>query len=482
MNVTDPIRRHARMTPYMTALLRPDGQVLSYRDFDRAIDFVAHRVASYGLQPGDYAGHYFSDLSQTIVFAMAFARLGIVGAPPSMPQGMLKAYFAEPGSSNASVARNVVVDAEWWRVPSDGSVKPVPAHPGGSAPCRTFASSGTTGVEKHCVLSHDTLVRRAHTKWLALPGTEAARTIVYVVPMTQYGYFNLLRIFMSGTTAVVPMRTEEVVLCIARYRVANLIISPLALQLVLDGLPPDFTTLPSLRLLEVGGSLLPNRLYEQARQRLCSNVHIVYGAMETGGMAEVHKGLVQDTPGAVGYIYPGVEVEAVDEHNVPLPPGEEGILRVRSPICATAYVGDPARSAEVFRDGWVYPGDVGTVMPDRLLVLGSRASEIINTGGNKINPLVIEEVLLRFAQIRECAAFGAPDATGLERAWAAIVTDGSVDMAALRRHCDDALGTRAPTYFLRVAQLPRNANGKIVREDLRALAQRQLATAPGTLQ
>jgi len=480
MNVTDPIRRHARATPHVPALMRPDGQNVSYRELDRAIDFVAHRIASYGLKPGDIVGHYFNDLSQTIVFALALARLGIVGAPASLPEGLLKMYFCEPGAAIPSAGQNIVVDTAWWRVPAaiDG-VKPVEAHPGGSAPCRIFASSGTTGVEKHCVMSHDLLTRRAQMKWLAVPGPDHARTVVYVVPMTQYGYFNLLRIFMSGTTAVLAVRTEEVAPCIGRFRVGYLIISPLALRMVIDSLPPDFSGLPSLRMVEVGGSLLPNRLYEIARQRLCANIITVYGAMETGGIAEAHKDLVHHDASAVGYVYPGVEVQAVDQNDVPLPRGEEGTLRVRSPICADAYVGDPKRSAEVFRYGWVYPGDVGKVQPDGLLVLGSRASEIINAGGNKVNPVVIEEVLLQSPMVRDCAAFAAPDATGIPRICAAIVADPGLDIETLRALCSEKLRSKSPEFYLRVAELPRNANGKVVRDDLKVLAQRQMSAWTG---
>ena len=474
MNITDPIRRHARMTPYAPAMLRPNGQAISYRDLDRAIDFVAQRLQALHLQPGDYIAHYLQDLSQNILFALALARLGLVGAPSTLRSPAPRMYFCDPGAKPIEHVQQVVVDSSWWQIPGSRDAVPrVPSHPGGSAPCRVFSSSGTTGVEKHCAISHAVMTRRAQMKWLALRGSEPARTVVFVVPMTQYGFLSLLRIFMSGTTAIIAKGTEEVAFCIGRFRAGYLVISPLALSMVIDSLPADFTPLPSLKLIEVGGSLLPNRLYELARQRLCANIYTVYGAMETSGIAEADKGLISAEPTAVGFIYPGVQVQVVDESGRLVRQGEEGILRVRSPMCADSYLDDPVRSAEVFRDGWVYPGDVVTIEANGLLVLGSRASEVINSGGNKISPHVIEEILLASPQVKDCAAFGAPDSTGIPRIWAAIVADPDLDIPALRAMCNDRLGSKAPQYYLRVSQLPRNANGKVVRDELRKLAMQQ---------
>jgi acyl-CoA synthetase (AMP-forming)/AMP-acid ligase II len=66
----------------------------------------------------------------------------------------------------------------------------------------------------------------------------------------------------------------------------------------------------------------------------------------------------------------------------------------------------------VFRNGWVYPGDVGSEAEQGLVTLGGRSTEVINSGGNKVNPTVIEDVLKSFPGVRDAAAFGVPDALG----------------------------------------------------------------------
>jgi acyl-CoA synthetase (AMP-forming)/AMP-acid ligase II len=179
-------------------------------------------------------------------------------------------------------------------------------------------------------------------------------------------------------------------------------------------------------------------------------------------------------------VFPGVEVQAVDADDQPLPPGTEGVLRVRSGGCAGAYFDAPAASALVFRDGWVYPGDVGTVAPDGLVTLAGRPSEVINQGGVKVLPQLVEDVLLSVPEIGEAAAFGVPDDMGITRVWAAIVPNGRVDMSAVHALCRERLRMRAPTSILQMEALPRNEAGKVLRDVLRKRAMAE-SSKPGGL-
>jgi acyl-coenzyme A synthetase/AMP-(fatty) acid ligase len=114
------------------------------------------------------------------------------------------------------------------------------------------------------------------------------------------------------------------------------------------------------------------------------------------------------------------------------------------------------------------------VSPEGLLTISGRDGDFINAGGNKMNPAVIETVLLSLPQVTEAAAFGVPDRMGVVQIWAAIVSAAPVDMAALQALCREKLAGKAPKYIVQIKGLPRNANGKIVRTELiRFAAQRQ---------
>jgi acyl-coenzyme A synthetase/AMP-(fatty) acid ligase len=260
---------------------------------------------------------------------------------------------------------------------------------------------------------------------------------------------------------------------ILRHNVVSMVAPAIVLQNIVAALPDGTRPAPSLRVVEVGGSPLPAKLRALTRERLCPWVRSHYGSSETGAIASAPFEALGDAPGAVGYVHAGVAAEIVDEADNVLPPGTEGIVRTRSPHAATGYMDDPDTSARVFRDGWFYSGDVGTLSADGVLTIAGRIGDFINQGGAKVAPSVVEAALLALPQVTEAVAFGAADRMGLTRIWAAIVADGPVPPAALSAHCARTLGDKAPAHVLQLRALPRNANGKILRVELIRFAESQ---------
>ena len=224
--------------------------------------------------------------------------------------------------------------------------------------------------------------------------------------------------------------------------------------------------MPPLRALRISGSHLPAALAHKAARRLCANVVTTFGATETGNVCSGRHGAFAAIPFSVGTVLPDMQAEAVDTDHRALPPGSEGMLRIRGPGMTLGYFGDAAATRAAFRDGWFYPGDQGAVTPERVMIVTGRIGEFINSGGVKVNPKLIEDVLLSLPGVVEAAAFGAPDADGLVQIWAAIVSDAPAGDAALRRLCAARLGARAPKFILQMRSLPRNENGKVVKAAL----------------
>jgi acyl-coenzyme A synthetase/AMP-(fatty) acid ligase len=86
---------------------------------------------------------------------------------------------------------------------------------------------------------------------------------------------------------------------------------------------------------------------------------------------------------------------------------------------------------------------------------------------------VIEDVLLSLPQVTDAAAFGVPDRMGAVQIWAAIVADTRVETAVLNAICRERLAEKSPKFILQVKALPRNANGKVVRDELVKFAMTQ---------
>jgi acyl-CoA synthetase (AMP-forming)/AMP-acid ligase II len=223
------------------------------------------------------------------------------------------------------------------------------------------------------------------------------------------------------------------------------------------------------------GGLLSIALSERIRARMCANLFSSYGATETGTVAFAPAQVIAEIPGAVGYVVPGVSVEIVNDSGEILPIGKEGVVRIRSPNLVAEYMGDPEQSAKSFRDGCFYPGDIGYLTTDRMLVISGREETRLNLGGDKVNPETIEEVLTCFGAIDEAAVLSMPNELGIEEVFAMIVSAAPVDAAELRAHCEKALPDAfVPIRFIAVDDLPRSEMGKIERHLLPELARSKL--------
>jgi acyl-coenzyme A synthetase/AMP-(fatty) acid ligase len=216
------------------------------------------------------------------------------------------------------------------------------------------------------------------------------------------------------------------------------------------------------------GSLLPKSLLERVRPRLCSHLVTGYGSTETAMSATAPAHRIADIPGAAGYVTPGMRIEIVDEADRALPAGTEGIIRIASQFGIDRYLDDPIESAAVFRYGWFYPGDLGSLTSDNLLVISGRQNDVLNAGGGKMAAEKVEAALLAYQGVREAAVFMRTSSSGVEEVWAAIVTSEAVDAGALRAHCAAHMPhVFVPVHVVPMERLPLNATGKVDRPRLK---------------
>jgi acyl-coenzyme A synthetase/AMP-(fatty) acid ligase len=469
MNITDSIRRHAERKPDSAAVIRPNGLVVSYGELDRTIDCLASGLQGLGLTPGSVAMAITKRPYRDLCLRLAFARLGIASAATSMPADCVTLVLTEAPIPADAGAKLASVERVWPReVPRAAGAMHVPSHQDPAAACAIFPTSGTTGLPKFVAVSHAQLAQRVATKPPALQLPADARQICMIGAGTGYGFMHRLAVLFGGGTVVMAIGVQQILPLIAAHRVTHLALAPFSLQRLLQTLPAGVGPLPSLRQIEVGGSALAQRLRDLARQRLCANIVTQYGSAEAGPVAGANVDALQGRRGAVGYGYPGVEIEVVGDDDAPVPAGTEGILRVRGAGCAHAYVGDPTASASVFKGGWVYPGDRGIMSNDGLLSIRGRAGDVvINQGGLKVNPQVVEDVLMSVPEVVDAAAFGVPDPMGIARIWAAVVADEPLDIGAVEALCRERLKHNAPVSILQLDVLPRNDAGKVMRGELR---------------
>jgi acyl-CoA synthetase (AMP-forming)/AMP-acid ligase II len=145
-------------------------------------------------------------------------------------------------------------------------------------------------------------------------------------------------------------------------------------------------------------------------------------------------------------------------------------MRVRSPLLVSGYFGDPQTTARAFRDGWFYPGDAGVIDEAGYLTLSGRIDDLLNLGGNKVDPFTIEAVLDAQPGVQESAAVAVQANNGTMVLVAVVVASGPIDMDSLKQACARRLRpSSVPARIVTAKRLMRNPGGKIMRKEMAAL-------------
>jgi acyl-coenzyme A synthetase/AMP-(fatty) acid ligase len=480
MNITDPIRQHAGDGTDAPAVVTR-RQVIGYPQLDRTLDRLAERALDAGIGPGDVAAIVFSTQYESFALALALARIGAAAVVTNDAAERVKATFVRRGSGIATSGRVITVDDDGFAIaPEETQGRVIASHPDADAVCRIFWTSGTSGTPKGVALTHAMLAHRIRMKNAALPLPPAVRLLCPMGAVGGYGFRDLVRTLWAGGTIVLKQGGDDLAALIVEHRVSYLLAPPATLLGLVEKIPPGTHAFPSLAMVESGGSPMSPHLYEAARERVCPTIVASYGSTESGSIACAPMAGIVGRPGVVGHPMHGIEVRIVDDDGRPVPPGTDGIVCVRGDTCVTSYVDDEEATRRAFQDGWFRPGDLGRLDADGMLVIAGRQDERMNIGGSKVLPESIERVVLDLPGIIDAAAFAYRSPLGIDRVAVAIVAGPTLDFAAFRERCERELGVFSPEIVLRMASLPRNENGKVMRQALLALLPRGTGDAVRT--
>ncbi len=197
-----------------------------------------------------------------------------------------------------------------------------------------------------------------------------------------------------------------------------------------------------------------------------------YGMTETGMNTSNAYDPSGRKPGSVGFPLPGVHLKIVDGEGKDATPGEVGELLLQGDNVFKGYWRMPDKTKDSFIDGWFRSGDLGYQDPDdeMRVYLAGRAKELIITGGYNVYPKEIETVLETHRAVKECAVIGLIDEDFGEKVTAAVVLKeglSEADPAEMISFCKSKLAAyKCPKKIYFIAELPRNAMGKIQKNQL----------------
>ena len=176
-------------------------------------------------------------------------------------------------------------------------------------------------------------------------------------------------------------------------------------------------------------------------------------------------------PDSVGAPIPVCEVKAVDAEGKELPPGQVGELWIKGPNVVKRYWNKPEASAETFSDGWLHSGDLGRIDDEGFVFIVDRAKDMVIRGGENVYCVEVESVLYDHPAVMDAAVIGIPHKVLGEEVGAVVqrTPGAAVGEDELKQHVAGRLAAfKVPVRIqIRDEPLPRNANGKILKGELR---------------
>lgn len=456
------VLRHAADRPDDLAVVGSNAEI-SYGQLADHASRIAGVLAGHGVRAGDVVGVRVPPQLE-VVFIQALFQLAAISCHPPKAfrsTGELRLDWLVSLHPNDAVTpqRTILIDGPWLARAAVAEPAPPTDYAHENDVCRLIFSSGTTGAPKAVPLSVRNLHYRAEvapTHWMAYPPILCMLDLTTASGTT--AFFTSL---VLGDTYLIPGSAAESLAILGRMRAASVKGSPAQLDALAREAEAHPVALPELHVIQSVGSLLPEALIPRLAAAFDAEVVNLYGSSESGVLAIRADGSTD--PMDAGTIVHDMTVEIVDEDHQPVAEGITGAIRSRRPHQAVGYFRDAEASAEHFRDGWFYPGDLGSLTGGRLRLAG-RASELINAGGPKVDPARIDAAAMLFEGLDDAAAFALTDASGVTRVALAIV--GTVDVAALSRHLAAELGAARPTVVVQVTAIPRTAMGKARRSEL----------------
>lgn len=489
-------------------LIHFEGKRYSYRDLDRWMLSIARQLADVGVGAESRVLIQLGNCMELIAAQLACWRVGAICVPvipiyrahevahilrDARPDVVIAAATSGTRSpyreldellaaEGISPVKLVVGEAEGWLpiagrpatdVNIDDTGLPDPSPP--DACVLILYTSGTTSAPKGAMLTSRALMSNLDS-WDRTVGLSHTDVFCSGSPLGHIAALAaalLMPMRIGARTAILASwDADKAIETIARERVtymsgANVFIHDLV-QRYAAGASPDYR----LECFYSGGSPTAPELVERA-DALGVKVVRCYGMTETAGTTTTawRNAPLSRRAHFDGRVEFGTEMEAVDDEGNPLPPGEIGNIRIRSPKMMLGYTDAAITAAQLDSEGWFYPGDLGCVDAEGWFRMTGRTKDIINRGGEKFSAVDIELALASFPAIKQAAAVGVPDPRFGEVVAAFLTLQDDCEWrgpSAVLDHLEAVKLAKAkfPVSWHILDALPTSATGKIVKQKL----------------
>ncbi len=479
------------------------------------VEAASNRLASalclvYGLKKGDRVAVLLPNCAEFVIADFALIKAGLIRVPvnPRFTGAEIEfivthcsaaalitcsAYAGALQSSRSLIAgpRPIIAvdalpgvsDALLWRdVLEQGAEKTFATDTEASDGYMLGYTSGTTGRPKGALTN-------VRSRWAMLFHTLANEMFVaegdvmlHVASLAHGSGTKVLPLYVKGAKNVLMPKFSpgEFFRLVQTHRVSISWMVPTIVAMLCDAEDRVAYDLSSLRTIIYGGAPMPEPVLERALAAFGPIFVQIYGLTEAPqpDLVLAKEDHLPDpvtgkrkAVGAAGRLATGVRMRLVDEEGADVKPGEVGEIIIAGEHVMTGYWGDPLATELTLREDWCYTGDMARIDAQGFYYIVDRKKDMIISGGYNVYPREVEDVLYRHPAVAECAVIGSADPVWGETVQAVIVirSDAEEDPESISRHCAQSMaGYKKPRKFTFVPALPKTANGKIDKKQLRA--------------
>ncbi len=343
-------------------------------------------------------------------------------------------------------------------------------------PAAILTTLGSSGQPRGAVHRHNSLCHNA-ADIAAILGCTADDVFLGAVPFSNT--FGLTATILTATIAggrlvcLPKFHPAQALRLIKQQGVTIFNGVPTMFAMALNHADFDPRKTASLRSGIMAGAHCPPSLAQRVREEMGCNVSLAYGLTEAAPSVTMTR--LDDGPitavETVGRPLPGIELKVIDDEGNALPPGAEGELCVRGYNVMPGYWRQPEATAQVLdSDGWLRTDDLAVIDANGPVRIVGRKDDVINKGGLKIYPGMVEMALRLYPGVAETAVVGVPDMLYGELAFACVVRRPGADFS--EHDLLDFAGERLADYavpdrVLFFDALPRRHNGLVNKGYLR---------------
>jgi long-chain acyl-CoA synthetase len=501
------LTRTAQRFPENTALVFKDIS-LTYRELEALTNSFAHALLQLGIKQGDRVCILMTNRPEFIISWFAIARIGATISPMN-PSYKEREVAYQLGNSEAVgiVVQNELLPLVQAALPDAPNLKHIitagpgqPANPGDNRPFAELLkgqppttpdrptigwndllalpySSGTTGLPKGVMLSHQNLVCNAYQMAACSRLTPDDKLMLFLPFYHIYGTMLMGAGILAGARAVLMERFEpnECMRLIQQHKVTLFYAVPPVLVMLSNWPMLKDYDLSSIRHVMCGAAPLAPEVARRFQQ--ASGVLVLQGYGLTEASPLTHINPVYDErlikPETVGLPVHDTEQKIVDIETgeKELGVGEVGELIVRGPQVMQGYWKAPESNAATLRNGWLYTGDIGEIDPEGYVIISDRKKEMIKYKGFGIAPAELEALLFEHPAVADAAVVPKPDREAGEIPKAFVVLKPGNENVTPEELVAWANGKLAGYKNIKEVEfidaIPKNPSGKILRRILK---------------